>query len=260
MTDTRSFDVALPPDSTVRIVGLGGIGQPVAIYLARFLANLRQQVRMVLIDGDAYEPDNAGRMEVPEVYRNKADAMQAQLARRHGGSTLGVLAVPEYLTPHNIDRLIPSGPGESVLVCVDNHASRKLVAEHARSLRDVVIVSGGNEGVGADSRGIERHGLAGNVQVYVRRDGANETVDPLKYHPEIANPPDQRPDEVGCAELAVSTPQIMFTNLFAASCMLSTWWLHWCGRLDYWEVVFKRDRGRMAPILPIVDAGAAASP
>ena len=245
------FTVQLPSEATVRVVGLGGIGQPVATYIGRFLATLGRPARLVLIDGDAYEPDNAGRMDVPELYRNKATAMQARIAACHASCALSVLAVPEYLRPDNIGRLVPSGPGESLLVCVDNHATRKLVAEHARGLDDVCLVSGGNDGVGPDRQGVERHGTAGNVQVYVRRGGVEETADLTRYHPEIAEPADTRPDEAGCAELAASTPQILFTNLFVAACMLSAWWLHWCGRLDYWELAFKLERGRMAPVLPV---------
>ncbi|MHC4428082.1 MAG: ThiF family adenylyltransferase [Planctomycetota bacterium] len=243
--------IALPDDATVRVIGLGGIGQPVATYLARFLASLGRPSRLLLIDGDAYEPHNETRMEVHEVYRNKAEATQAELARCHADSALSLLAVPEYVTPDNVERLLPAGPGESVLMCVDNHATRKLVAEHVEGLDDILLVSGGNDGVGPDSGGVVRQGTAGNVQVYVKRGGVEHT-DPLtRYHPEIATPRDARPDEQGCDDLAGSVPQIMFTNLFVAACMLSTWWLHWGGGLDYWELVFKLEQGRMAPVLPL---------
>ena len=81
MSDGNEFQAALPDGATVRVVGLGGIGQPVAAYLARYLASRGRPARLVLIDGDAYEPHNASRMDVPELYRNKARATHAERRR-----------------------------------------------------------------------------------------------------------------------------------------------------------------------------------
>ena len=50
--------------TTIKIVGLGGVGSIVARYLAVFLASLEQPLRLVLIDGDTFEPsqpDSGGR-------------------------------------------------------------------------------------------------------------------------------------------------------------------------------------------------------
>jgi hypothetical protein len=105
--------------------------------------------------------------------------------------------------------------------------------------------------VGADSGGTVRHGTAGNVQVYIRSGGSERTPSLMKYHPEIADPPDQPPDAAGCGELMASVPQILFANLCAASCMLSTWWLHACGELEYCELVFDIRQGRTAPLIPM---------
>lgn len=46
----------------VKVVGLGGVGSIAARYLAVFLASLEEPARIVLIDGDEFEPRNAERM------------------------------------------------------------------------------------------------------------------------------------------------------------------------------------------------------
>jgi hypothetical protein len=235
---------------TCRVIGLGGIGQIVAVHLARFLCSLRRSATLILIDGDHFEQGNEARMGVTEYYANKAEALQAELAGTCADSGVTVAPVPEYVTPDSVARLVRSGPGESVLLCVDNHATRNLVGGHACGLRDIVLVSGGNDGVGPDGSGTVRNGTAGNVQVYVRSAGTEQTPSLTRFHPEIASPPDRRPDEEGCVEQANAAPQILFANLCAASCMLSTWWLHACGGLEYSELVFDISKGRTAPLIP----------
>ena len=70
-----------------------------------------------------------------------------------------------------------------------------------------------------------------------------------QLHPEIATPADRLPDDIGCAELMISVPQILFTNLTTAAAMLNTWRLFATGELDYTELVFDVRRGRMAPLI-----------
>lgn len=245
--------MALTGDGTLscRVIGLGGVGQPVATYLARYLAGLGRPARLLLVDGDAFEAGNETRMDVPGLMENKALALQARLGPALRGGSLTLAAVPEHVTPANVARLVRGGPRESVLLCVDNHATRKLVADHARGLDDIVLVSGGNDGIGPDGAGVVRHGTAGNVQVFLRRGGRDLTPAITDHHPEIADPRDRRPDEAGCGELARAAPQLLFTNLFTASCMLATWWLHACDALEYSEMVFDIGAGRAAPLVAL---------
>ena len=53
--------------------------------------------------------------------------------------------------------------GDVVFLMVDNHASRHLVDEHAATLADLTLISGGNDYED------------GNLQVYLRRDGRDLT-------------------------------------------------------------------------------------
>ena len=92
-------------------------------------------------------------------------------------------------------------------MCVDNHKSRMIVNNYCKNLKDVTLISGGNELTD------------GNVQVYLRRNGSDKTPDLAAYHPEIGNPDDKLPDEMSCEELSKSEPQLYFTNLGVATIM-----------------------------------------
>src|SRR5262245_37857125 len=86
----------LPPDCRVKVIGLAGIGCIVLEYLAVFLKGLAQPVRLVLIDGDAFEVGNTRRM-VFHQFGNKAEVKAAEVLSWLGQSDVAVAAVPEYV-------------------------------------------------------------------------------------------------------------------------------------------------------------------
>jgi hypothetical protein len=234
----------LPEGSRVKVIGLGGIGCAVLQYLAVFLKGLDRPLRLVLIDGDRFEPANTRRM-VFQTVGNKAEVKAAETAAWLGDCDVAVAAVPRYLTVENVGELIL--PGDHVFLCVDNHPTRKLVSDHCATLPDVALFSGGNEGVDPP----RERGTYGNVQVYLRRDGRDVTVPLTRFHPEIANPKGKLPTEASCVELALSTPQILFTNLAVASALLNAFFAHTCGQLDYQEVKLDVLEARMLPQLAL---------
>jgi hypothetical protein len=234
----------LAEGSRVKVIGLGGIGCIVLEYLAVFLKGLARPVRLVLIDGDRFEVNNARRMVFGKV-GNKAEVKAAEVAAWLGTSDVSVVAVPEYVSAENLERLVR--PGDHVLLCVDNHPTRKLVSEHCGRLPEVALFSGGNDGVDPP----RERGTYGNVQVYVRREGRDVTAPLTRFHPEIANPKGKLPTEMSCVELAASTPQILFTNLAVASALLSAFFAYTCGRLTYQEVKLDILEARMLPQLPL---------
>jgi hypothetical protein len=233
----------LAEESRVKLIGLGGIGCAVLQHLAVFLKSLDRPLRLVLVDGDRFEPANDRRMVFQKV-GNKAEVKAAEVAAWLGTSEVSVAAVPQYVSPENVAQLIR--PGDHVLLCVDNHPTRKLVSDHCVTLADVALFSGGNEGVSPRERG-----TYGNVQVYVRRDGRDVTAPLTRFHPEIANPKGKLPTAMSCVELAASVPQILFTNVAVASAMLSAFYAFTCGRLTYQEVKLDVLEARMLPQLPI---------
>src|SRR5262249_42769647 len=127
--------------------------------------------------------------------------------------------------------------------CVDNHASRRLLDDRCRRLRNAVLISGGNDGIEAG-----RTGTCGNAQIFVRAGGVDWTSHVARYHPEVARPTDQRPDQLGWAARTPSAPQLLFTNLAVGAAMLGLYhaWLE--GALDHEEVYLDIAAGRMVPV------------
>ncbi|MDD5598634.1 MAG: ThiF family adenylyltransferase [Victivallaceae bacterium] len=208
----------------INVIGLGGIGGMLIGPLCRFLYfSSDTKCEIVLIDGDKFEEHNTSRQEVgiEGIGRNKAEVWKRRLLAEF---KMPVLSVSEYVTPDNIGTLI--NDGDTVFLCVDNHATRKLVQERCERLRNVALVSGGNDY------------FDGNVQIFVKRNGRKLTAPITKYHPEIANPRDKRPDELGCDEEIESSPQLLFANMTAACLMLNAFYALKQGKLDYGEVYF----------------------
>src|SRR5688572_7543537 len=113
------------------LIGLGGIGSTVLAYLALFLHSLRMPLRLVLVDGDTYIPRDQERQMFTSL-GNKAEIKAAETIAQLGPSELVIVPVPEYVTAENVGRLIRDG--DYVLLCVDNHPTRKLPSDHCQSL------------------------------------------------------------------------------------------------------------------------------
>src|SRR5438477_13208689 len=110
-----------------------------------FLESLGARCRMVLIDGDSFEPSNATRMFFSRA-GNKAAVVRGELASRLADSPLTLIAIEEYVTAENIARLLgKGGAGEIVLLAVDNHATRKLISDYCETLSDICLISAGND-------------------------------------------------------------------------------------------------------------------
>jgi hypothetical protein len=234
--------------TTVKLIGLGGVGSIVARYLAVFLASLGPELRLVLVDGDSFEYSNSSRMLFSGC-GNKAAVLRNELLPRFAETNLTLVAIEEFITPENVGRLVQ--PGDLCLLCVDNHATRKLLSGHCSQLECACLLSGGNDGAGADSAGTVRRGTFGNIQIYVRRGGRDITPPLTRHHPEIEFPVDQLPTDQNCTELVTSVPQILFANLTVAAALLDTLWLYFCGALHYGELAFDMADGLMRPVMPL---------
>ena len=233
----------LPGHCRIKLIGLGGVGCIVLQYLGVFLKSLAIPARLVLIDGDRFEPANEQRMIFHEV-GNKAEVKAVETLAMLGSSEIGIVPVPYNVAPDNVAELIK--PGDHVLLCVDNHATRKLVSDHCETLDNITLVSGGNDGVDPP----KEWGTYGNVQVMICRKGAPITASLARFHPEIAAPDGPLPT-VHCTGMVASTPQILFANLAVASALLNAFFAYTCGQLTYQEVKFDILEARMLPQLPL---------
>jgi molybdopterin/thiamine biosynthesis adenylyltransferase len=198
----------------VKVIGCGGIGGCLLPVLCRVLnygsaEYSFDEVDIHLIDGDIYEERNRDRQAFRD-RGNKADINMKMLEEDY--PNLFFRTHPTYVDETNIGMLIEDD--DVVFLCVDNHKTRHLVTRFCEDeLQNVVLISGGNN-------------LAtGNVQVFIRKDGWNQTAPLDQHHPEISAPEDKHPSEVevreGCLEEAVADPQLLIANNFAAALMLN---------------------------------------
>lgn len=185
------------------IIGLGGVGSILSERLCRFL-NFSKDLTadILLVDGDEYETKNFERQEFTRM-GNKADIKATELTMKFSNIRFDVFEA--FISKDNISEVIMEG--DIVFLCVDNHKSRMIVSNYCKELKDITLISGGNEYTD------------GNVQIYLRKEGKDLTPDLCAYHPEIENPDDKLPDEMSCQELSESEPQLYFTNLGVATFM-----------------------------------------
>lgn len=218
------------------LVGLGGVGTHLAGPLCRYLAHKGYQHPVVLIDGDVFEPRNRERQEFL-VIGNKAEVTGRRMREYH--DRLAIETQPVFLTEDNIYLYIQDK--SIVFSMVDNHATHKLLSDHAGSLSDCLLISGGNDQV-----------HDGNVQIYLREEGDNITPALTHLHPEIEFPEDRNPGHMTCDERAAAgEAQLIFGNFEVASRMLSAFWLATEHSTEYLysEAFFDLSRGTLRSVL-----------
>lgn len=210
----------------VLVIGLGGIGSQLVEPLARYLQSAALCRDVVLVDGDAYSQDNRDRQRMREIDagQNKAEVQARHLQALFPGLT--VAPFPEYAGEENVGDIVRED--DAVFLCVDNHATRKLVSDRAKRLRNVLLISAGNEY------------SDGNVQVYSKVNGREKTAPLDKHHREIRFPRDQNPAELSCEELArlPHGGQVVFANLTAATLALNAFYAVTHSFAVYGEVYF----------------------
>jgi molybdopterin/thiamine biosynthesis adenylyltransferase len=203
------------------VVGLGGIGSWVLQGLCPFLNYQQEAYTLILVDGDEYEPKNHTRQVFTEL-GPKADVQAKWIIENF--PKLGIKSVPEFVSANGAKETLPIArvieSGDTVFSCVDNHKTRRVLAKYCEKLDDIVLISGGNEY------------SDGNSQVFIRKDKENLTATLTKYHPEMEDPKDKAPFELSCEEAAVSSPQLIFANMTAASLMLNIYYSIREGKFD----------------------------
>jgi molybdopterin/thiamine biosynthesis adenylyltransferase len=196
------------------IIGLGGVGSWLLQGLTPFLSYQKDESwTLVLVDGDTYELQNQSRQMFTEL-GPKAEVQTKWIAMKH--PKLMVTPIHAYISADGAKDSLPINQviqsGDIVFSCVDNHKTRKVISRHCTSLRDVILISGGNEF------------SDGNLQVFIRKDNENQTCTIEKYHPEIAKPKDKAPHEMSCDEAAKSSPQLIIANMMVSNLMMSVFY------------------------------------
>jgi molybdopterin/thiamine biosynthesis adenylyltransferase len=207
----------------IKIIGLGGIGSILSEKISRFLNYLPEhKSEITLVDGDTYEQKNFERQEFTNI-GNKAKVKTFELESKFDNIEFKTFSF--YVNNLIIGTLIEEG--DIVFLAVDNHKTRKIVSDFAKTLDNIILISGGNDF------------YDGNVQIYVRKGGEDVTPSLTDYHPEIDEPDDKSPDEMGCEELSkAGEPQLYFANLTAATMMCCAFYNVLQGNLKASEVYF----------------------
>jgi molybdopterin/thiamine biosynthesis adenylyltransferase len=208
----------------IKVIGSGGIGSHLLEPLVRYLSYKEDYCEVTVFDGDDFEERNRERQRFAEC-ANKAEETVRDLKVKF--PKVHLRAKKEYITESNIITSIREN--DVVFLCVDNHATRKLVSERCSELDEVLLISGGNDFTDGD------------VLVYQRQRGRDLTP-PLTALPEIAKPNDKNPgnftdeERLGCQREAENNPQLLFMNLDIASCMLGCYYASEQGRLKFKRV------------------------
>ena len=187
------------------VIGAGGT----ASHLIHALVQYLQEGDLIHIwDADVVEEKNLKRqLFYPfEVGTHKAEAFAKRWADV-------IEAHVAYVGEDNIERVIKDD--DTVLICADNMAVRRLINERAKQLDNVVIINGGNEKI------------SGSVQVYERSEGKNVTP-PLDFASPEFDPSNDEVDRsaLSCAEIAVlpGGEQTIIANQTVAALMMAALW------------------------------------
>lgn len=209
------------------IIGCGGIGSHLWDFIAQemwarselnktpnYQYSMQQVVKnFVLVDNDAVESKNLFRQSFfPEhVGMSKAEAMASKYSRALTAHDIKVESKKVWVD----EKTDFFQSGDIILLCVDNHATRKMVNDCIHpsrgtvSLNNTILVNGGNTDT--------------TVTVQVMAVTANKiaTASLEHMHPDISNPDDKHPRDVSCMdrEASVKDPQLFRANLMAATQM-----------------------------------------
>jgi molybdopterin/thiamine biosynthesis adenylyltransferase len=192
----------------VFLIGAGGTGSHLIgplVQLLRFHPDGTNDI--TIIDGDVYEDSNLNRQifDADSLGKNKARATATRLNR----DTIRTIAqfVDKEKFSEILEKTISKEDNFLVVTSVDNHATRNAIisAIDEGGYPNFVLISPGNQYA------------SGQVVVYAKEDNTNLTTHPFDKYQDLAEPEDVIPGEGdGCAEQAVSTPQLITANMGAA--------------------------------------------
>lgn len=240
----------------ITIIGAGGTGGYVVQYLGRLLyalaASQRTDIQLTVMDGDIVEEANLLRQHFldRDIGRPKATV----LAERFGAIYhLPIMAIPQYLTTEETLDTVLSCPRQVtwdtradrasqrayqythrhpldiIIACVDNHATRQVLDRGFRRFAHVVYIDAGNDGVYHSPNPHDPHeaeaertsGYGGHVVVGVKTAGQVQLPPVGTVYPDILADTDTVLPGQACGRQAVTQPQRMLTNVWAAMTVVS---------------------------------------
>jgi molybdopterin/thiamine biosynthesis adenylyltransferase len=190
------------------VIGAGGTASHLIHALVNYVDAFPGGGVIHVWDADTVEPKNLTRQLF---YPHEVNTLKAEAFAKRWPNM--VVAHNDYVGADNIERAVKED--DTVFICADNMAVRRVINDHAKTLDSVTIVNGGNEEI------------SGSVQYYERSDGKPLTP-PLDFNsPEF----DSANDEVdrsalSCAEIAElpGGEQTIVANQTVAALMMAALW------------------------------------
>ena len=211
------------------VIGCGGNGSFLIRDLARFIAVKNEdddyaKHALTVCDADIVELKNIKRQNfiIDDVGSNKAKVLAERYSEAYG---MQIGCYDEYITTSAVldtlcDPRASDGRVPVIIGCVDNNATRSIIAEFLYNKRNTNSVptfwiDGGNE----EFSGQVVFSYSGYP--WGTRDGGRfGTPTVTQVYPEILEVNDKRPDQMSCDDRAVHSPQCIATNITVAALIL----------------------------------------
>lgn len=205
------------------LIGAGGTASHLIHPLVVYARASLPEPMIHIYDRDEVERKNLSRQLFYEHEIGKSKALA--LAERFPDITRSHL---EYVGEDNIESVVKED--DIVLICADNMAVRRVINNRAKTLKNVVVINGGNE----------EH--TGSVQLFIRNKGKNVTPSLDHFSPEFDAKNDKFDrSNMSCAEIAElpGGEQAIIANNTVAALMLTALW-----RLEniQWKLKFDPDK------------------
>lgn len=200
----------------VDLIGLGGTGSKLVTDLVRLLlfsSNIEKGLTLNLFDGDIIEPKNLTRAfnnsgvtqaKVEHIKNELIAQFDDQLAEKE----FNIDAYPKYIDKAFYSNVLENRSRRSKTLCiaaVDNDDTRKQLLQAIEEKdRWVMFVSPGNE---------ESYG---QVISWLKEGKTATEYSPLKLYPQLEEA-DPKYNPGSCAYQATSAPQLLTTNMMAAT-------------------------------------------
>lgn len=198
--------------SKFAIVGCGGIAWYLADPLTRHLSQMNGVQSLYLIDGDTIEEGNLTRQFFQDLVGwNKAEALADVLKKRFGSFDVDFIPVADFINAKTARRHKREWfeIGTTMFLCLDNDPSRCFIEDHAKRLREVVAISGGNDD------------KEGQAQMWIRKRNKDLLPSFTEIAPEIRSDRGKLPDSDHCLVNSISEPQTALVNQAVAVAMMT---------------------------------------
>ncbi|MEB2301616.1 thiamine biosynthesis protein ThiF [Lysinibacillus xylanilyticus] len=234
-------------------VGTGGNGGPLTQLISQVLSTQSHPDSVyVLADPDIVEEKNLFNQLfiMEDVGRSKAEV----LAERYGQAyqlnvwsyVKGYIESVEQLESmyqHDLFNVLNSNNYKCVLIgCVDNNFSRKIMHDFFMKVPNLLYIDVGNESCDVpinwqhrqysewskeEKDAFNESGWSGQVVCGLKKNGIVTYQPVAEVFPGIlTDKDDMKPSDMSCADLAVSEPQRLITNRFAATAVLGVFQMY----------------------------------